>query len=1367
MKIFLHKVNVLCVVFFFISFFITNELAAQNIGDYRSNATNGNWTTLSSWQYYDGTDWVTPSGTSPQGYPGQFVGTGAVLIQSGDKIIIDSAITTLSFGTLTISGTLTLTGDNSSGGLDFYLITQSIVVTPSFGFIEFNNKLNLRLPASSSVEVSEGSLDVASGCSANQIIYIGSAAYSKCNGGGNLPDFTDLMNSGGTLKAIITAVSSMCKDSYVSLNGSYSGIAGKTVSGGITSGVNYTWEITSPTGIVTSSVAQNFGFTGDLVGNYTVKLTCSTYFGTDLFTSYQTNIITVNDLPVMPTISSSGSTTFCNGGNVTLTSSIGSSYLWSTGETTRSINVSNSGSYSVQIKNASGCQSASSAVTDVTVNSVPTIIGTTPSSICGSGTVTLGATASSGIINWYATSTGGSSLGTGTSFVTPLISSTATYYVDAINSGCTTAVRTAVVATVNPLPIITSQPTNQLDCEGSIVTFKVVASGTGLSYTWQRKKPTDVSFITIPSGETNTTYPSSTGEIRLESVGSAQYPDGTQFQVIISNGTCSVISNVVTLSVNEITNLTGGTNVTQCYGTNYNYTVSTSYPANVVSYQWKKSVTSGIWDVISDGGVYSGATTETLTITGGTPAESAEYRVYITFHSSGADCNVGSYSRNRKITFLPELLIPETTVVHPTCDTNTGTISVSVQSATDTYSFDNGDSFQSSNVKSGLGAGSYNIVIKNIGNCESNIKTTVIDAQPTIPSAPIIGTITQPNCTLDTGSVELSGLPSTGTWILIRSGISSATTTGTGTSTTITGLVDGGDYTFMVSNGTCISTASSVVHIDAISTMTSTWNGSSWVNDVPDASKRIVFTGDFSSTDDVTGCSCKVSSGANVVINSAHTLTVTNHVDVQTNGSLTFENNASLVQINDAAVNTGNINYKRYTAPVRRYDFTYWSSPVVGQTLKNLSPNTLGDKYYGYIPGTGWVIYYNGAKVMEPGNGYLARAPQTFSITDPAIDTAPVFIGVPNNGVVSLTLEANLSYLLGNPYPCALNADAFLTENASKLEGTLYFWTHNSPPSSAVAGNATYNYTVNDYATYNLTGGVGTGVASYTEGVVPTGMIAAGQGFFAPASPDGGTVVFNNSMRISGGISGLNNSQFFKLSNFSKSSATVAPIDKNRIWLNLTNKEGAFKQTLIGYITGATNDYDRGFDGLTYDGNQYIDFYSVNREENLTIQGRALPFEKDDNVALGYKSTIKGDFQISIDHMDGILASQNVFLEDTTLQLLHDLKKEPYIFSTEKGTFNTRFVLRYVNKSDIIDDTNTSVINVIISNSNNEIKINTVNEIIDDVYLYDLSGNLIYENTDIASNEIVIKNLIISNYSVFIVKVVLESGEIVSKKIIY
>jgi hypothetical protein len=556
------------------------------------------------------------------------------------------------------------------------------------------------------------------------------------------------------------------------------------------------------------------------------------------------------------------------------------------------------------------------------------------------------------------------------------------------------------------------------------------------------------------------------------------------------------------------------------------------------------------------------------------------------------------------------------------------------------------------------------------------------------------------------------------------------------------------------------------------------WDGNKWLYKTA-ADDKILFSKSYPSDSglnvDIEGCSCKVEEGANVTIKEGLTLKIKNEVDVDPKGTLTFENNASLVQINDAAVNFGKITYKRHTTKVKRYDYTYWSSPVEGQTLKALSPNTLSDKYYGYD--NGWVLYYNGAKTMNIGEGYIIRAPQSFSITNATIDTAPQFIGVPNNGPKEVVIGRSGDYLLGNPYPSAINADAFLIANTGTtgaLQGTLYFWTHNSPPSSAVAGDATYNYTGNDYASYNVTGGVGTAAIKDLDPndpndnnnfSLPTGEMAAGQAFFAPSSVNGGKVMFDNSMRQINDAP-IDNSRFFKMSD-SKGKSTNA-IKKNRVWLNLTNEQGAFKQTLVGYITGATNGNEGVFDGESYDGNQFVDFYSVNNGKNLTIQGRALPFDEMDTVPLGYSSFIAGSFAIGIDQVDGLMVDKDVFIEDKLLDTIHDLKKESYSFTTEKGAFNDRFILRYTNANKTLakEDFELPEKGVLISNKNKEVKVNSSSEVIDKVVIYDMSGRQIYKNTNVNNKDLVIRNMQLAKQVLF-VKVVLQDGRSITKKVIY
>lgn len=168
-----------------------------------------------------------------------------------------------------------------------------------------------------------------------------------------------------------------------------------------------------------------------------------------------------------------------------------------------------SGLASVSVKscNQAGCSNPSNALA-VNIIVAPTITGTTPGSRCGSGTVVLGATANAGIINWYPAASGGNSLGIGTSFTTPSLTSSTTYYTDATEGTCVTPERTPVVATVNPPPSITATTPGSKCGPGSVVlgaiantgTINWYATATGGSSLWA-----GTSFTT-PSITSTTTY---------------------------------------------------------------------------------------------------------------------------------------------------------------------------------------------------------------------------------------------------------------------------------------------------------------------------------------------------------------------------------------------------------------------------------------------------------------------------------------------------------------------------------------------------------------------------------------------------------------------------------------------------------------------------------------------------------------------------------------------------------------------------------------------------------------------------------------------------------------------------------------------
>ncbi|WP_432672703.1 T9SS sorting signal type C domain-containing protein [Flavobacterium sp. SM2513] len=507
-------------------------------------------------------------------------------------------------------------------------------------------------------------------------------------------------------------------------------------------------------------------------------------------------------------------------------------------------------------------------------------------------------------------------------------------------------------------------------------------------------------------------------------------------------------------------------------------------------------------------------------------------------------------------------------------------------------------------------------------------------------------------------------------------------------------------------------------------------------------------------------------------IEEGKTLTVKNGITT-VNDAVVVANGGSIIQVTDENVNTGKIAVARTTQPMNKYDYTYWSSPVAGNTLHDLSPLTHVNRYYSYNPDAttptpNWTAITGGAATMAAGQGYIIRAPNDYA-TDTYTAYNGSFSGVPNNGTVSIGVSGSATVekynLVGNPYPSAISASDFVTANVggsnNVVQGTLYFWTHNTP----FLSSPTYTYSTGDYAAWNGSGSVATNNGGTSDNnAAPDGNIAAGQGFFVQGSATGGTAVFKNTMRVKG-----NNMQFFKsnpaeTANNANASSTSEPIEKSRVWLNLQGGTNGFSQMLVGYIANATNDYDTLYDGPSFGGNS-VTFYSVLSAKNLVIQGRALPFVPTDEVPIGYKTTVTGNLTISIDHVDCLMENQGIYLKDNVLDIVHDLNASSYTFAAVPGTFNNRFVLRYLPAEDLANPTfDEQISSVTIRKNEAVLRVNSPYETIDEVMVYDIMGRLIFEKKD-CNNTTFEASHIVSSDQTLIVKVRLSNGGVVTKKV--
>lgn len=527
-----------------------------------------------------------------------------------------------------------------------------------------------------------------------------------------------------------------------------------------------------------------------------------------------------------------------------------------------------------------------------------------------------------------------------------------------------------------------------------------------------------------------------------------------------------------------------------------------------------------------------------------------------------------------------------------------------------------------------------------------------------------------------------------------------------------------------------------------------------------------------------------IQNGGILTVNPNNNLSVVDWVNINAGGDLILEDDASLVQTNNVA-NTGTAHIKRTSQPMYYLDYTYWNSPVTaasGFTVANLTSGT--NKIYRYTPtvanGSGTWAQIGTATVMNPTFGVIARAPATFPSTGPKQTYTVNFTGTPNNGSISMPIaigtNANIGSttpsggstvvvdaddewnLIGNPYPSAINIVSFLNNpaNVPVVDGTVYLWTHNTLPTAATPdpfyGNYVYNYTVNDYATVNSLGATATAT---TGGTLPTQYIGTGQSFFISAETNG-NVTFDNSMRVLN-----NNANFYRESNETNN---TNGFQSQRVWLNLSNNNGGFSQILVGYAEGASLNWDRGFDGEALAGNA-VKFYSLGANKNLTIQGRPWPFVQEDIVPLGFKATAQGNYTIGIDHFDVPFNNSNIYLEDKSLNIIHNLKVAPYSFTSVVGTFDNRFVLRYTENTLSNEDISTLENSVIIY-TDQKLNVKSTLEPIKEVVVYDVLGRLLLDGKKVNGNEFTATTLNPTD-STLIVKVTLENNTVITKKVIY
>lgn len=486
-----------------------------------------------------------------------------------------------------------------------------------------------------------------------------------------------------------------------------------------------------------------------------------------------------------------------------------------------------------------------------------------------------------------------------------------------------------------------------------------------------------------------------------------------------------------------------------------------------------------------------------------------------------------------------------------------------------------------------------------------------------------------------------------------------------------------------------------------------------------------------------------------------------------TGGTVLLANNANLLQDVDAA-NVGNVTMER-KATVPSTQYNYWASPVKDQLLYGLyGAINMPDKTVKTY-NTATDFFTNLLKSSNPtslfGKGYSIKGPTNSTIAPYPITAT--FVGEPNNesttpseNTTPLSTVGARYNLIGNPYPSNLNLVELYNANVGQfhIDGadtpTAYLWDNTGNTHLIQQGSEYANYATNNYATVNLSSGIGTSATSPTASVKkPNGIVRPGQGFIIKASAGATGLTFKNEdMRTSSIEMGGSNSEYFK--------NTSAPSNDN-FWLTLTTPSNMNIVIAMSYNPNAENTFER-FDSKIPNEAVTENFYSLSSDaKKLAIQSRK-DFTTSDVVPLGIKSSKTEIQKISIDEKYGVFENQNIYLKDNLLNIVTNLSQGAYEFTAPIGINENRFEIVFEPSATLGTGATTKESLQVYRNGESFV-VKSGQSKIDEVEVFDASGRL-FQKVKGGSTEAKLDATVLPA-GMYILKIS-RSNETISKKII-
>ncbi|REJ63930.1 MAG: hypothetical protein DWQ21_01505 [Bacteroidetes bacterium] len=515
--------------------------------------------------------------------------------------------------------------------------------------------------------------------------------------------------------------------------------------------LSYSWEIRNSSGtLVHSSTATSPTFTMSTSGTYTVKLTASS---SDAVTTSKTTGLVVEAIPT-PSISTSGATSFCQGGTVTLSGNTGyQAYSWSNGASTGSITVSSTDTYVLTVTSANGCEGSSSV--NVNVNPLPVATVTSVSNnydFCEGSSLSLEAPNGAAGYQWY---DNGAAI-SGATASTFTATNSGNYSVQVTSTDGCTSLSSAQTVTENLNPTAAISNGSALSfCDGGSVTL---SAPSGMSYSWTTgattqsitqstsgqvgltitdangcsatATPVTVNVYSVPS--MTVTAASSTSicqgqSVTLQATGgfsSYAWSNGATNQNLIATAagsysvtgttsdgcTATSVAQSIVVNANPIASITNSGTSVLCSG----QSTTLSAPSGMSSYLWS-----------------DGSTTQSITA-----STAGNYAVTVT-NSDGCSATSAATAIASSTITTPSITSSGSTTICSGSD-----VTLSVPTGYASYSWSDGSTTNS--ITTGT-AGNYSITVTNADGCSTTTSATAVTVN-TPPSATITSTGTGSIC---------------------------------------------------------------------------------------------------------------------------------------------------------------------------------------------------------------------------------------------------------------------------------------------------------------------------------------------------------------------------------------------------------------------------------------------------------------------------------------------------------------------------------------------------------------------------------------------------------------------------------------------